>query len=140
MYHSIVKRNIRAAFDHLNKGDYEKVLAMFSPDIRFRFPGQHSLAANLSSLPDVRNWFEKFLSTLKGIQFEILDILVEGAPWNTIAMTRFRDTIPLPDGREMYNEGVQFLRIKWGKIVEDQLYIDTQIMESALSEIGKPSV
>lgn len=136
MYHSIVKRKIRTAFNHLNEGNYENVLAMFSQDIRFSFPGQHHLSANLSSLSEVREWFKTFLSTLKGIHFEIIDILVEGPPWNTKAMTRFRDRVPIAGGQEIYNEGVQFLKIRWGKIVEDQLYIDTQIIESAIRKVG----
>jgi ketosteroid isomerase-like protein len=39
--------------------------------------------------------------------------------------------VPMPDGGQITNHGVQYLKLRWGKVVEDVLYLDTQILAEA---------
>jgi len=41
-------------------------------------------------------------------------------------MFRFEDRIPIPGGGEYRNEGMEYLRIRWGKTREQRVYLDTQ--------------
>jgi ketosteroid isomerase-like protein len=41
----------------------------------------------------------------------------------------------LADGRPYANEGMQFMRLRWGKVLEDRLYEDTQAVARALDMI-----
>lgn len=33
-------------------------------------------------------------------------------PWNTTVLTRFTDIVPMPDGDDVRNEGVQYLHLR----------------------------
>jgi hypothetical protein len=50
--------------------------------------------------------------------------------------TRFRVSATLPDGRPYTNEGMQFLRLRWGKAIEDYLYEDTNKLAAELERMG----
>jgi ketosteroid isomerase-like protein len=61
-----------------------------------------------------------------------LQIVVDGLPWNTTTATRFWVDATMPDGTLYHNEGIQFLRIVWGRIVEARVYEDTDVLKNAL--------
>jgi len=52
-------------------------------------------------------------------------MIVQGWPWNTLVATRLSIAAPRRDGSLYENEALQFLRLRWGKVVEDRLYEDT---------------
>lgn len=131
MYAFIVERIVRRGFAELNGGRVEPVLSRFAGDARLRFPGHHALAAELRGRGAIADWFARLFKVFPGIQFELHDVHVRGMPWNTRVLTRFTDTVPLRDGSTVTNHGVQFLRLRWGRIVDDVLYLDTQVVAEA---------
>jgi ketosteroid isomerase-like protein len=60
---------------------------------------------------------------------------MNGLPWNTKIAVRFGVDATLPDGSAYHNEGMQYLRIVWGRIIEDRLYEDTDLLRRALLTI-----
>ena len=50
---------------------------------------------------------------------------MQGWPWNTLIATRLSIAAPRADGSTYQNEAMQFLRLRWGKVVEDHLNEDT---------------
>ena len=135
MYHFIVRQQVRRAFQQLNAGDYERVLQQFAPDIKFVFAGVHSLGGECRGVAIVREWFQCFFQYFPGLHFEIQAVLANGWPWDTIAATRFSIHARLSDGNVYDNVGMQFLRIRWGRIVEDYIYEDTQKIATVLEGI-----
>ena len=134
MYHSAVRRIARGAYRSLSRGDYEAVLRSFAPDAVLEFPGDHPLGGSFHGLDAIRDWFERLHASFPDLRFEPGVILVDGYPWNTVVAARFTVTATLPNGRAYANEGMQFLRLRWGRIVEDVLYEDTQALAEALAE------
>jgi hypothetical protein len=53
--------------------------------------------------------------------------------------TRFAVSATLPDGRPYTNEGMQYLRLRWGRAVEDYLYEDTKLLAAELERMGAAS-
>jgi hypothetical protein len=49
--------------------------------------------------------------------------------------THFRVAATLPDGRPYTNAAMQFLRLRFGRVVEDRIYEDTQRLAAALDEV-----
>lgn len=137
MYAWIVERIVRGGFAELNRGRAEPVLAKFAADARLRFPGRHPLAADVRGKGPIADWFARLLRTFPGIRFELHDVHVRGLPWNTRVLTRFTDTVPMPDGGTVTNHGVQYLRLRWGRVVEDVLYLDTQVVADACARSGR---
>jgi ketosteroid isomerase-like protein len=140
MYHSIVRGRVRQGFQYLSSGACEFVLQSFAPDITFCFLGTHALGGQHRGVPAVREYFKRVYRLFPGIQIEPQTIMVQGWPWDTIVTTRFVVHAPLPRGRMYRNEGMQFMRLRWGRAVEDYLYEDTHKLIEALHYLALQGV
>ncbi len=134
MYKTIVRRIIRSGFRALSAGDYEQVLRLFHPQIIFSFAGTSPLGGERCGVEAVRAWFQQIYAYFPGIQFTVHHVIVQGWPWNTLVATRFSLASPRPDGSVYSNEGMQFVRLRWGRVVEDRLYEDTHKLEQELQQ------
>ena len=134
MYKTIVRRNVRTSFRALSSGDYEQVLRQFHPRVVFSFAGSAPLGGERNGIKDVRAWFQRLYSYFPGIQFSIHQVIVQGWPWNTLVATRLSITAPRSYGSDYRNEAMQFLRLRWGKVVEDRLHEDTYKLVNELQE------
>ncbi len=151
MYKAVARALIRRSVRRLNAGDYGPALAMFAPDATLNFPGANSWARQFHAGDSVhqempthrdRAEIEGFLRryVAQGIQMEIDDILVNGPPWNTRAAARVRDWIRDADGNEIYaNRAVLFVRVRWGRIREQEDYEDTERVAALDARIGSRS-
>ena len=132
MYAWIVERLIRWGFRNLTRGTWQRPFRLFADETHFVFAGEHELACELHRKADVRAWFERTWPMFD-MNFEVHDVLVRGWFRNTRVATRFTNRMTTPDGTEFVNHGVQYLRLRWGRIVEDLLYEDTQLLARALA-------
>ncbi|MGF1472497.1 MAG: nuclear transport factor 2 family protein [Rubrobacteraceae bacterium] len=106
-------------------GDPEPLLATYSEDVHFVFPGRSSWAADRRGKEEVRRWLERFVRV--GLRFEVREILVSGPPWNTSMCLWFIDRLPTPDGEVVYeNRGTIMAKIVWGKVIYYEVNEDTQ--------------
>ena len=101
-----------------------------------RFSGDHPMGGEHRGPDEVRAWFERVHGYFPDLRLEPIEIVVDGWPWNTLVATRFRVTATLSDGRPYENEGMQFLRLRWGKAYEDYIYEDTQKLAAELGRMG----
>jgi ketosteroid isomerase-like protein len=134
MYKTIVRRMIRSGFRALSSGDYEQVLRLFHQQITFAFAGTSSLGGERCGVEAVRAWFQQLYASFPGIQFTVHQVIVQGWPWNTLVATRFSLAAPRLDGSVYSNEGMQMVRLRWGRVVEDRLYEDTYKLEQELQQ------
>ena len=140
MYHWIVRQKVRRGFRQLSAGDSEAALRQFAADAVFSFSGRHSLSGEHRGAATVRLWFERLYRLFPGIRFEVLDVLSTGWPWNTVAATHFSVRVKLRNGQAYHNQGMQYLRLHWGKVVEDRIYEDTQKLAIELQQMGQQGV
>jgi ketosteroid isomerase-like protein len=120
----LVGRLVRRGFRRLNAGDPSVALGMFAADAPFIFPGHHSFAADVDDPAQVRAWFDRFVALRPHV--DVIDVLASGTPWNLRVGVRFADRIERPGGIHYENEGMQYLRLRWGRVQLDQLFLDTQ--------------
>ena len=132
MYHASVKKAVRRAFAVISRGGYEAVVRGFDPRAVLTFPGEHGLAGTFEGRDAIRGWFERLLDSFPNLTLQPTTIVVEGFPWDTKVATLFRAEATLPDGAAYHNEGIQFLRLRWGRVIEERLYEDTQAVARAL--------
>ncbi|MBC8170920.1 MAG: nuclear transport factor 2 family protein [Anaerolineae bacterium] len=137
MYHFIVKRIVQHGFREMSKGNYEAAIKLFTPDIHFKFEGNHALGADLHSVEAVREWFQRISRIFPGLQFKPQRIIVSGMPWATHVATQLQISATLPDGRLYQNTAVQFLHLKWGRVLTDYVLEDTQILVTELENMGR---
>jgi ketosteroid isomerase-like protein len=136
MYRFIVKQQLRRGFRHLSAGDHEYVLKSFGPRSLFVFAGDHAFGGERLGVDAIRAVFEKMRSSFPDLRIEPQEVIVRGWPHNTLVATRFLVTATLPDGQPYRNEGMQFLRLRFGRVVEDRLFEDTQKLAAALDRVA----
>jgi ketosteroid isomerase-like protein len=110
------------------------VVRGFAQDATLKFPGDNPFGGTFDGRDAIRGWFEHLHEVFPDFRLEPETILVNGFPWDTVVATRFKVTATLPDGSPYANNGMQFLRLRCGRIVEDVLYEDTQYLSAVLSE------
>jgi len=137
MYKLIVKQIVRRTFRRLSSGDYETVVKQFGPGSRFLFAGEHALGGERHGQEAVREWFRRMLALFPGIRIEPQDIVVNGWPWNTVVANHLMVSATLADGRPYRNEGMQLLRLRWGRVVEDLVFEDTLKLDAELRRMSE---
>jgi ketosteroid isomerase-like protein len=124
MYRWTVARFLRFVYGKAFAGQDGLMMAATAPDVTFRFPGSSSFAATLTGREAVREWLARFMAFSP--RFEIRDIVVSGPPWNMTVAVRFQDAI----GSDYQNEGVEWLRIQWGRVRSLEVFLDTERVSS----------
>jgi ketosteroid isomerase-like protein len=140
MYHTIVRTIIVKGFKQLSNGNAEALLNQFAPDVHYRFEGQHALGGERSKLSTVRAWFQRMLRLFPGLQFRPMRVIVSGWPWNTTAAIEVVVSASLQDGQPYENRFVQFLNLRWGKVVDVYTLENLQKLTAALERLSKHGV
>lgn len=138
MYKATVRWMIRRNIERLNAGDPEPVLAMFAEDATLSFPGDNSWSnmerpvelgresfATHRGKAELRRFMERYVE--QRFHMVVDDILVNGPPWRARAAVRVHHWQAGPDGADAYtNRAVLFVETRWGKIVSQEDYEDTE--------------
>jgi ketosteroid isomerase-like protein len=120
MYAWLVGKMIRTGYAQAVAGDPKMLISLASDDIEFEFPGHNSFAGGLKGKADLVAWMARFASMRP--QFHIHDVVVSGPPWNMRVAVRFSDAI----GDDYRNEGVEYLRLRRGKLCRIEVFLDTE--------------
>jgi ketosteroid isomerase-like protein len=108
----------------LRAGDPEPTLRLESPDVVVTFPGESSWSGVMHGKEAHRRWLERLCRV--GIQLFPDEVIVKGFPWNQTVCVRGHDYLRSPEGQTVYeNRVVIWGRMKWGRIVEIEDYLDT---------------
>jgi ketosteroid isomerase-like protein len=118
-------------------GDLAAAGELAHPDVRFRFVGPTALGADLEGKEAFLAWLQATGERLPGLSFEVEDVLVGGWPWNTRVAVRLIVTASLPDGSTYRNHGVQWLRLRWGRMVDDWVLEDTATLQRTLDQLER---
>jgi hypothetical protein len=121
----LVRLLVGRVYRAMRNGNPEPALRMFRSDAHFRFAGAHSWAIDTNSANAIRLWFERFTSLRP--QLELSDVVIGGPPWRMTVCVVFDDTIHDQAGVAIYrNHGVQYLKLRWGRVILDEINLDTQ--------------
>jgi ketosteroid isomerase-like protein len=131
MYAWMIGRVVRSRFAAMSRSDTDAVLRFFAEDARLFYGGRSELAGEYRSKAQIASWFVR-LWKLFQIEFTVHDVVVAGPPWNVRLATRFTARVVTADGRCFVNRGMQYARIRWGKVREDHIFPDTQLIAEAL--------
>jgi len=140
MYHALVKRIARNAFDDLSNRKVEPLLDRSAPDLRHTFAGDHALGGTRHSREAFRAWLERLFRLFPELTFTIRDVMATGPPWNTRLALFWKDRGVAADGVDYENEGIHFLRLKWGGLVELEATLDTQHLERTLDRMANAGI
>ena len=131
LYQWLIGREVRKRFAEMSRGDATGVLRAFADDVHFVYNGDHALGGDHHPKAAVAAWFER-LFAMFSVDFEVHDVVVGGGPRMTRIATRFTAHVTTEDGRRFENRSMQYARIRWGRVIEDRIYPDTQLLAEAL--------
>jgi ketosteroid isomerase-like protein len=121
----LAKKLISRNMARLREGDAGPTLRLDARDVRFRFPGESSWAAELIGKEELARWLERFTDV--GLQIYVDEVVVKGFPWRMTVCVRGHDFLDSPTGKRVYeNRYVMWGRISWGLVREYEVYEDTQ--------------
>ena len=124
MYSWIVKQALRRLEKQLGGGEVDKLMAAYGDGAVMVFPGDNSWGGEYRGKAAIRAWAERFVATKP--TFVLGDAAVAGPPWNMRIFFTFTDRIVAPDGFEYRNAGMEYVRMRFGKIVEHRVHLDTE--------------
>ncbi len=122
----LAKRMLTRNLLALNAGDYGPTLRADAPDVHFRFPGDHSWAADVRGREQVEQWLKRMVAT--GLQHDAPEqVVVSGPPWRMTVCLRGSDWLRAPTGELVYeNRYVIWSTTSWGRVRAYEVYQDTQ--------------
>lgn len=116
----------------MHAGDYEAAVSMAAPDMRFHFVGDTALGAETRGRNAFRAWFGRFAEHLPDVRLALTDVVVAGWPWSTTVAARLRVAGTLDDGTPYENHAMQWVKLRWGRVVDDVVLEDTLALDRAL--------
>lgn len=140
MYHAIVKRIARIAFEDLSDRKVEPLIERSAPDLRHSFAGDHALGGTRHSRQAFRAWMERLYRLFPELTFTIRDMMATGPPWNTRLAIAWTDRGEAADGVDYENDGVHLLRLEWGRLTELHAKLDTQHLERTLDRMAAAGI
>jgi ketosteroid isomerase-like protein len=106
------------------QGDIRPTLLLDHRDVQLTFPGQNSWSGVFRGKAEVERWLRRLAEI--GIQTFPDEVVVKGYPWRTTVCVRGHDHLDGPDGARVYeNRFVIWGRMRWGRLVEYEVYEDT---------------
>lgn len=115
---------LRRSIRRVNEGDIGPMLSGYAKDAVSVFPGESSWGGEHRGWDAIERFLQRFARV--GIQFEAHEIIVSGWPWSANICVLFSDHAKGQDGTVVYeNHGVIYARMRWGKIVYQETFEDT---------------
>jgi len=134
MYHSIVKKKVKTAFQNVNDHRYDEVAREMSLNVRHSFAGEHSLGGERNDRHALIRWFDRLGRVLPNLHLLVTNIYVKGWPHDTTAIVQWEADATLLNGDSYSNKGVHIIKMRWGKIVSLDVYEDSQAVAAALEK------
>ncbi|MDG6104998.1 nuclear transport factor 2 family protein [Dactylosporangium aurantiacum] len=115
----------------VSAGEYQVAVATAAPDVEFRFAGPPPVGVHLRGRDAFADWFRDVFELFPGLRIALTDVVVTGWPWRTTAVVKLRLTARLADGSTYENQAMQWLRLRWGRMVYDEVIEDTHALVAA---------
>lgn len=121
MYHAIVRARIRSLWRRIASEGFAAAVEQAAPDVRFTFVGETPLSTDVTGREALRAWFARTEEALPGLVLTPIDVAAVGPPWNTRVFVR----LEVSGDAGYRNVAAQWIRLRWGRMVEDWVLEDT---------------
>jgi ketosteroid isomerase-like protein len=137
MYHLLVSRRVHRMWKAANAADLDTVLADFAPTFEYSsLAGDTALSAECTTIDELTTHFVTAALTFPGTVFTVNSVMVAGWPNLTRVVAVIDVAAPLPDGTQYVNQMVQYIHLKWGKVVKVRALLDLQKLEDGLARLA----
>lgn len=122
MYHFITRQIVKRAFADLSSGRYQHHLQRFHPQAKLTIAGSPETSGTYLSIDAIAKAFEKLYEYLPKHQFDLKEIWVWGSFWNTRVAVAWIDNAVDREDKSITRQGMNFIRIRWEKVVAEEIY------------------
>lgn len=131
MYNFIVRTRVRRLWRRVGEGDFMQAVSMASPNVYFHFMGSTALSQRSATRAEFQTWFEDLFRRFPDLKIKLLDATSHGSPWSTTVAVRLAITATLADGTTYHNDAMQWMKLRWGKLILDEVLEDTMALDLA---------
>jgi hypothetical protein len=123
------KKIVKAWFDYLAVGDAESAFALFSQDCAYTLQGTTPISGTFNGMPSIMaDFFAPWRTRIDGpLTLALRELIAEGD--RVVALSRGSAKTVL--GKAYENEYAFIFRVRDGKIVEVNEFLDTVLVETA---------
>jgi ketosteroid isomerase-like protein len=140
VYHSIVRSQIRRAFDRVGAGDWCAVIPRMADDVYHSFPGDNSLGGERHSRDALSRWFERLFRLFPGFGFDVKRVVSGGWPWSTWVAVEWTNQVTGADGETGQNAGTTWMHVRWGKTTHIHEYLDSERVTDACRRMAAAGI
>jgi hypothetical protein len=123
LYRAFVRWMVRRAFRDLSAGRVERHVRRFHPEAELRLrgvaPGADGVYRRREAIADALH--EKYARE-PAHDYRLRDVWVRGTPADTRIAVSWTDRVQRDDGVRAQVRGMNRIRIRWGRVVEEELY------------------
>jgi len=136
MFKVIVAQQVRSVWQALDRRDRRPVLRGFARTFVYEnVAADHAFGGTFRTVEQMDRHFDILFGLLPDVTFEVCDIVVAGHPALTRVVVRVRLTASLPDGTPYVNDLVQYLHLRWGKVVAVRAMVDNVRAQRACDQL-----
>lgn len=123
IYHWVVRRLTRRAFNDLSAGRVERHLKRFHEDAVLRAQDAVSGGGVFHGIEEIATSFRRLYAESPEHDYRIEDVWVRGLPHDTRVAVSWTDRVRRADGTPDSRRGMNRLRLRWGKLVEEDIFV-----------------
>jgi ketosteroid isomerase-like protein len=140
MYKRIAAGRARKVFADLTSGNDEAVMKDMAEDVHHIFPGDNALGGERHSRDGFRRWLERLRRLVPELAFDVQEVAVKGPPWDMMIAVKWTDHGRAADGEPYDNAGAHWIRIRRGKGVYVQAYLDSDKVTAACKRMAAAGI
>jgi ketosteroid isomerase-like protein len=140
MYKRIAAGRARKVFADLTAGDDAGVMKDMADDVHHIFPGDNALGGERHSSDAFRRWLERLRRLFPELGFEVQRVAVKGPPWDMWIAVQWTDTGSAADGVPYQNRGAHWIRIRRGRAVRVEAYLDTDRVTASCERMANGGI
>ena len=116
----LITKFVRLNVRRLLAGNVDALTAQLDRNAELIFPGRSSFSGRFTGREQIGAWLRRFVA-MKPV-YVVSDVVVSGPPWNMRVVYHVGDRI----GAHYSNEAVVWLRIRWMRVVQQRVFLDTE--------------
>jgi ketosteroid isomerase-like protein len=142
MYQYFAKFQGRRFYGKLNEHNYEWIVQRYADHMTLghKHDGSDALGGTRHSPAAARRWFQRLFTLIPDLHVEIRDSVAKGWPWHVVLATEWTARGTCADGEPYYDEGVQIVHVKLGRIVGARWYHDTKRVAEACERMARNGI
>lgn len=136
-YQRLLRAMTPQLYRQASAGRYWVVLALCSPTVHTRTPGDGPLGGERHTREGYRRWWQRVFRLNTALDLQLHSVTVDGPPWNTTIQTEWTDYLTIQDGTTFTDHGSHDAHMRWGRITKLIYHWDEAVVRHACEHYAR---